>query len=112
MNDTPNINLSIKDKQALYAVYMPFIRNGGLFIPTDRSYTLGDAISLNITLLEANEKLAINTKIVWITPKGAQGKRASGVGVQFDTKDSGHAQKKIETYLAGAITDTKPTHTL
>jgi len=112
MTDVPNINLSIKDKNALYAVYMPFIRNGGLFVPTDRGYTLGDSITLNITLVEENEKLAITTKIVWITPKGAQGKRAAGVGVQFDGKDSGQAQKKIETYLAGIIADAKPTHTL
>lgn len=27
------LSLTIKDKSVLYAAYMPFIRNGGLFIP-------------------------------------------------------------------------------
>ncbi|NVL32113.1 pilus assembly protein PilZ, partial [Pseudomonas syringae pv. actinidiae] len=32
------LSLTIKDKSVLYAAYMPFIRNGGLFIPTSKSY--------------------------------------------------------------------------
>ncbi|MDD4904770.1 MAG: pilus assembly protein PilZ, partial [Methylobacter tundripaludum] len=32
------LSLSIKDKNALYAAYMPFVTNGGLFIPTNREY--------------------------------------------------------------------------
>jgi type IV pilus assembly protein PilZ len=28
------VNLTIKDKSALYAAYMQFVKNGGLFIPT------------------------------------------------------------------------------
>ena len=36
MNGTKQgiLSLTIKDKGALYAAYMPFIKNGGLFIPT------------------------------------------------------------------------------
>lgn len=30
------LSLTIKDKSVLYAAYMPFIRNGGLFIPTNK----------------------------------------------------------------------------
>ena len=30
------LSLTIKDKSALYAAYMPFIKNGGLFIPTNK----------------------------------------------------------------------------
>src|SRR5690606_34285320 len=32
------LSLTIKDKSVLYAAYMPFIKNGGLFIPTNKSY--------------------------------------------------------------------------
>ena len=35
------LSLAVRDKNALYAAYMPFIKNGGLFVPTKKSYTLG-----------------------------------------------------------------------
>jgi type IV pilus assembly protein PilZ len=31
------LTLTIKDKSALYLAYMPFVKNGGLFIPTKSS---------------------------------------------------------------------------
>jgi type IV pilus assembly protein PilZ len=34
------LTISIKDKSALYAAYMPFVINGGLFIPTNRDYEI------------------------------------------------------------------------
>ena len=30
------LTLTIKDKSALYLAYMPFVKNGGLFIPTNQ----------------------------------------------------------------------------
>ena len=35
------LTLTIKDKSALYLAYMPFVTNGGLFIPTNSNYRLG-----------------------------------------------------------------------
>ncbi len=32
------LSLNIKDKSALYAAYMPYVKNGGLFIPTNKQY--------------------------------------------------------------------------
>ena len=32
------LTLTIKDKSALYLAYMPFVKNGGLFIPTNSNY--------------------------------------------------------------------------
>jgi type IV pilus assembly protein PilZ len=40
------LTLNIKDKSALYVSYMPFIKNGGLFIPTTRDSKLGDEVFL------------------------------------------------------------------
>ena len=51
------LSLTIKDKSALYAAYMPFIRNGGLFIPTNKSYHLGDEVFMLLTLMEDKEHL-------------------------------------------------------
>ena len=35
------LSLTIKDRAVLYAAYMPFVRNGGLFVPTNKRYELG-----------------------------------------------------------------------
>jgi len=51
-------------------------------------------------------------RVVWITPAGATGKRREGIGVQFSQQDGGDTQKKIETYLAGALDADQPTHTM
>ena len=38
------IQLSIKEKAALYAAYIPIFTEGGVFIPTAREYALGDDV--------------------------------------------------------------------
>jgi type IV pilus assembly protein PilZ len=106
------LSLTIKDKSALYAAYMPFVKHGGLFIPTNKSYGLGEEVFMLLTLMEETEKLPVAGKIIWITPKGAQGNRAAGIGVQFSGQDDGTARKKIETYLAGALKSDRQTHTM
>lgn len=103
------LSLTIKDKSVLYAAYMPFIRNGGLFIPTNKNYKLGDEVFMLLNLMEEPEKIPVAGKVVWITPKGAQGNRAAGIGVQFNDGDN-TARNKIETYLAGALKSDRPTH--
>ena len=105
------LTLNIKDKSALYASYMPFIKNGGLFIPTNKQYRLGDEVFLLLTLMDGADRLPVAGKVVWLTPRGAQGKRQQGIGVQFSSVDNGETQKKIETYLAGVAAD-RPTHTM
>ena len=106
------LSLTIKDKSALYAAYMPFIKNGGLFIPTNKSYKLGEEVFMLLTLMNETEKLPVAGKIAWITPTGAQGNRAAGIGVQFSDQDGGTARSKIETYLAGALKSDRQTHTM
>jgi type IV pilus assembly protein PilZ len=106
------LSLTIKDKSALYAAYMPFITGGGLFIPTKKNYKLGDEVFMLLTLMDEPEKIPVAGKIVWITPIGAQGNRAAGIGVQFSDQDEGAARNKIETYLAGALEADRPTHTM
>jgi len=105
------LSLTIRDKSALYASYMPFVRNGGLFIPTTKNYKLGDEVFMLLTLMEDKEKLPIAGKIIWITPKGAQGNRTAGIGVQFSEQDAA-ANAKIENHLAGSLSSDRPTHTM
>lgn len=106
------LSLSIKDKASLYAAYMPFVTNGGLFIPTTKRYDLGDEVFMLLTLMDDNERLPVAGKIIWITPQGAQGNRSAGIGVQFSFQDKGATRNKIETHLAGAMKSDRITHTM
>ena len=105
------LSLAIKDKSVLYAAYMPFVRNGGLFIPTKKDYELGDEVFMLLNLMDEAEKIPVAGKVCWLTPKGAQGNRAAGIGVQFSDQDD-VARNKIETYLAGALQSDRHTHTM
>ena len=40
------LSLSIKEKAALYAAYMPYLKAGGMFVPTTRPYQLGDDFTI------------------------------------------------------------------
>jgi len=106
------LSLTIKDRSALYAAYMPFLKNGGLFIPSNKQYRLGEEVFMLLTLLEEHEKLPIAGTVVWITPVGAQGNRAAGVGIQFSQKDAGAARAKIEAVLGPVVGSDRPTHTM
>ncbi len=105
------LSLTIKDKAVLYSAYMPFLSNGGLFVPTNKSYKIGDEVFMLLTLIDEPEKIPIAGKVVWVTPRGAQGNRTAGIGVQFSEQDAA-ANAKIENHLAGALGSDRPTHTM
>lgn len=106
------ISVSLKDKAALYSAYMPFVKHGGLFIATNKAYQLGDEIFLLLSLMNEPEKFPIAGRVVWITPKGAQGGRQAGIGVQFSDLDGGAARNKIEGHLAGMLQGERETLTM
>lgn len=105
------LSISIKDLGVLGSAYMPFLVNGGLFIPTPRHYELGDEVFILLGLMDEPERIPVSGTVVWITPAGAQGQRAQGIGVQFsDSKCP--ARSKIEDYLKGQTQPERATHTL
>lgn len=107
------LSLAVKDKAQLYNAYMPYLKQGGIFVPTPKRYFLGDEVFLLLTLPESGEKLPVAGKVVWVTPTGAQGNRPAGIGVQFaDTNEGESIKNKIETLLAGSLSADKPTHTM
>lgn len=107
------LSLSIKEKSALFAAYMPFIKGGGLFIPTNKSYKMGEEVFMLLTLMDDPARLPVSGKVVWLTPSGAHGGRTQGVGVQFAFNESGKAaQNKIEGFLGGSLKSVRPTHTM
>jgi type IV pilus assembly protein PilZ len=116
MGGTPRqgiLSLAIKDKGALFNAYMPFVRGGGLFVPTAKPYNLGDEVFILLSLMDENDRLPVAGKVIWITPGGAQGNRMAGIGVQFNESSDGEvARTKIESILAGILTQERPTHTM
>ncbi len=107
------LSLTIKDKGALYAAYMPYVKNGGLFIPTNKTYKLGDEVFMLLKLMDEADKMPVVGRVVWKTPQAAQGNRVSGIGVQFSADHEGEkVRNKIETYLAGALKSDRLTHTM
>ncbi len=110
---TTALSLNIKDLSILYAAYMPYVKGGGIFIPTNRTYKLGDEIFMLISLMTDPNKIPVAGTVVWITPAGAQGNKVQGVGVQFKDDESGQqARARIESLLAGHAKVSRPTHTM
>ena len=58
------LTLTIKDKSALYLAYMPFVKNGGLFIPTNSNYRLGDEVFMLLNLMGEDEKLPVAGRVI------------------------------------------------
>jgi len=92
---------------------MPFVKGGGLFVPTTKRYNLGDEVFILLTLMDEKDRLPVAGKVIWVTPSGSQGNRAAGIGVQFNEGSDGETVKtKIETMLAGMLGADRPTHTM
>jgi type IV pilus assembly protein PilZ len=107
------LSLAIKEKAALYAAYMPFLKNGGIFVPTTKPYKIGDEIYLILTLMDDPNKYPIAGKVVWITPAGANNNKAQGIGVHFPSDETGQrARLRIEEILGAALRSSRATHTL
>lgn len=106
------ISHDIPDKETLYKSYMPFLVNGGLFIPGHLNHEMGKDVFITLTMMGSPERIAVAGKVVWVTPKGAQSGKIAGIGVQFSPVDKGETRRKIEAYLAGALEKDTPTYTM
>lgn len=105
------LSLTLKVKEDLYRSYMPFIQNGGLFVPTQRAYQLGEEVFMLLDMMEESDKIPVSGKVIWVTPKGAQGGKQAGIGIQLSGDDN-TVVSKIETYLAGSLGTGRLTHTM
>jgi type IV pilus assembly protein PilZ len=107
------LSLNIREKAALYAAYMPFLKGGGIFIPTNRQYQLGEEVFMLLSLMDDPQRIAVQGKVVWLTPEGVQGNRTQGIGVQFTNDETGaSARAQIEKILGEMLASNRPTHTM
>jgi type IV pilus assembly protein PilZ len=106
------MQLVFKEKGALYAAYIPGFQDGGLFVPTNRDYKLGDDVYLLLSLPEDNQRYPVAGKVAWITPPNAPGGRTQGVGVRFPNDEKTRLIKlRVEEILGTQISSSKPTQT-
>lgn len=107
------MQLAIKEKAALYAAYIPLFAEGGIFVPTQRDYRLGDDVYVLLTLPDDPQRYPVAGRVAWVTPERASGNRTQGIGLQFpkDAK-SAELKAKIEQILGTALGSEKPTQTL
>jgi type IV pilus assembly protein PilZ len=95
------VNLAIKDAALLYQYYMPFLKNGGLFLAGLTEYELGDEVFILLELMDEAERIPVAGEVVWIARNGVKNPHKPGSGVNFIDADN-EAKDKIEKYLAGS----------
>ena len=108
------IQLAIKERPALYAAFIPYFAEGGIFIPTTREYRLGDDVYLLLTVMDNPQRYPIAGKVAWITPANAAGNKTQGIGVRFPSDEKAKQLRQVIEDILGPISEasSRPTHTL
>lgn len=105
--------LVIRSKSALYASWMPLLKGGGIFLPSNRSHTLGEEVLVLLSLLDEPNKIPLQGTVAWINPAHGAGNRPQGIGIQLhDSEVARELKKRVEGLLAGALQSSRPTHTI
>lgn len=105
------IPLDFLDIKELNRAFMPFLKQGGLFVRTARQYKVGQSLALSVTLPDALETVTVTGKVAWITPHGAQNNSPAGIGVAF-IDDKSQLRDKIEKLVSGLQNSPEATYTL
>jgi type IV pilus assembly protein PilZ len=102
-NDNEIIHYVIKDPVESNLSYMPFINDGGFFIPTMNAYSLGDRVVVDLLLPGKTESLHIEGKVIWITPPNALHHVLTGIGIQFTGANANTIRSQIEAQLDAKV---------
>ena len=77
-----------------YAAYMPFLQAAAASSFRRRGqYSLGEEVFMLLSLMDDPNRIAVQGKVVWITPDGVQGNRTQGIGVQFTLDETGRRRE-------------------
>ena len=106
-----NLHIEFITERDLYQSYMPFLKQGGLFVRTPEYFELGTEISLDVLLPDSLEKSNVKGVVCWLTPVGAQNGTPPGIGVSF-TEDPENVRAQIEKMIARHLNSAEPTLTM
>lgn len=104
------LTLDIRNRADLHAHYMPFIRPGGLFVPSNQWHDLQEEIIVQVNLQEYKKKLPVLGKVFWINPNASatdNQHKKQGVGVQF-VGDSAEKVNIVFQRVLGKLIDQPP----
>lgn len=73
--------VSIANKTELNNCYLPFIKNGGLFIATNESCQFRELVQVTLRLFDQAEWITWQSKVVFINPSYANGIFPTGIGI-------------------------------
>ena len=95
-----------KEITALKNAYMSFVRDGGIFIPTETLFHLGDAVHVILTLPENDQTFSFSGEVIWITPKSIHNSsHHTGIGIQCNSDEGEAFQKAVQQLLVGIKDD-------
>ena len=105
------LNVEFHTERDLYLAFMPFLKEGGIFVRTPRIYELGAEVELNVLLPDSLEPSVVKGEVCWLTPIGAQNGTPPGVGVSF-IEDPDKIRHQIEQAIARHLNSSEPTLTM
>ena len=107
------VQVNLVDRTSIYNSYMSFLKNSGVFIASDDTFVMGEAVLLVLEVGEAADRFPLKTTVCWINPVRGSTTRPRGVGLAFDNGDTAkQARHYIENSLAGLLDLPRPTYTI
>lgn len=86
------IRIKFSDLPTLAACYMPFITNGGLFIPGSRDIAAGSRVVVQLSVPDL-PPVMFSSDVIWLSPPGMPGNKPPGFAVQLPGSASNLRQK-------------------
>ncbi len=108
----------IKGKNKLYASYMGYLAQGGIFLPNLLAPAMGENVEGQIRFVDDDgreEEIQMRGRVVWKTPVGAQGGRTPGVGIQFlrvEGQNRNVAKNTMERWLGDTLQSGESSYTM
>ena len=105
------IQANIPDLETLYLSYMPYVVDGGLFIPSKQPVQMGEEIFVLATLPEQSQKIPLTGKVIWISQK-QNGVKLQGFGIQLSGEKGRYYKAAAERLLAGLKSSNRNSYTM
>jgi len=98
------VEYEFENQLDLNHAFIPFIKNGGIFIPMLKmDLSLGDEVMLSVQLTGHTEFEQTKAKVVWITPDNAMHHIFSGIGFQLIGENAATVLEKIKSNLDNSV---------
>jgi type IV pilus assembly protein PilZ len=108
----PIVPLHFKSTNQLYMSFMPWLKNGGLFVPTSKRFEMGQEVLMMVILPGTTDKYPATGVVAWACPKDVTGHNKPGVGIEFTDQDGLALRLRVEGMLVEQLKSKAPTYTL